>query len=52
MEHVPGSEPLDFYQRQPVYVRWAVYLAAIFGIMTYGVYGMGYDAQAFIYGGF
>lgn len=38
--------------RQPVYVRWAVYLAAIFGIMTYGVYGMGYDAQAFIYGGF
>ena len=38
--------------RQPVSVRWGLYLAAIFGIMTYGVYGMGYDAQAFIYGGF
>lgn len=38
--------------RQPVYVRWAMYLVAIFGIMTYGVYGMGYDSQAFIYGGF
>lgn len=38
--------------RQPVYVRWVIYLIAIFGVMTYGVYGMGYDAQAFIYGGF
>lgn len=38
--------------RQPVYVRWALYLLVIFGIMTYGVYGMGYDSQAFIYGGF
>lgn len=38
--------------RQPVFVRWIVYLAAIFGIMTFGVYGQGYDAQAFIYGGF
>lgn len=38
--------------RQPLYVRWVLYLIAIFGIMTYGVYGMGYDSQAFIYGGF
>lgn len=38
--------------RQPVYIRWTLYLAAIFGIMTFGVYGQGYDAQAFIYGGF
>ena len=38
--------------RQPLYVRWLLYLAAIFGIMTYGGYGQGYDAQAFIYGGF
>lgn len=38
--------------RQPVYIRWVIYLIAIFGVMTYGVYGMGYDAQAFIYGGF
>lgn len=38
--------------RQPVYVRWILYLIAIFGIMSFGVYGTGYDAQAFIYGGF
>ncbi len=38
--------------RQPVYIRWMLYLTAIFGIMTFGVYGQGYDAQAFIYGGF
>lgn len=38
--------------RQPVYIRWALYLVVIFGIMTYGAYGMGYDSQAFIYGGF
>lgn len=37
---------------QPVMVRWGLYLIVIFGIMTYGVYGMGYDPQAFIYGGF
>lgn len=42
----------DVIFRQPVYVRWTLYLLAIFGIMTYGVYGMGYDSQAFIYGGF
>lgn len=38
--------------KQPFYIRWALYLIVIFGIMTYGVYGMGYDSQAFIYGGF
>lgn len=38
--------------RQPLYVRWILYLVVIFGIMTFGGYGQGYDAQAFIYGGF
>lgn len=47
-----GTAFSDVIFRQPVYVRWALYLVAIFGIMTYGVYGMGYDSQAFIYGGF
>lgn len=42
----------DVIFRQPVYVRWTLCLIAIFGIMTYGVYGIGYDSQAFIYGGF
>lgn len=38
--------------RQPIGVRWVLYLVVIFVIMTYGVYGVGYDSQAFIYGGF
>lgn len=47
-----GVSVSELILRQPVYVRWLVYLAAIFAVMTYGVYGAGYDAQAFIYGGF
>ena len=47
-----GTAFSDVIFRQTVYVRWGLYLIAVFGIMTYGVYGMGYDSQAFIYGGF
>lgn len=42
----------ELIYRQPLYVRWLLYLVAIFSIMTFGCYGQGYDAQAFIYGGF
>lgn len=47
-----GTVFSDGIFRQPVYIRWALYLVVIFGIITYGAYGMGYDSQAFIYGGF
>ncbi|MBO7704034.1 MAG: hypothetical protein J6S26_06300, partial [Solobacterium sp.] len=33
-------------------VRYACYLAVILLILVFGTYGFGYDAQAFIYGGF
>lgn len=33
-------------------VRWAIYIGAILFIMLFGTYGYGFDAQAFIYGGF
>ena len=36
----------------PLLARWLVYFAVIFGIMTFGTYGSGFDANAFIYGGF
>ncbi|MEG2931259.1 MAG: MBOAT family protein, partial [Ruthenibacterium sp.] len=36
-------------QRQNIVVRWAVYYAAIFCILIFGVYGIGYDASQFIY---
>lgn len=33
-------------------VRWCIYIGAIIFVMVFGTYGYGYDAQAFIYGGF
>lgn len=32
--------------------RWCIYIGAIVFIMIFGTYGYGFDAQAFIYGGF
>jgi D-alanyl-lipoteichoic acid acyltransferase DltB (MBOAT superfamily) len=33
-------------------LRWAVYIVAIIGIIIFGTYGYGFNAQDFIYGGF
>ena len=33
----------------PVFVRGALYLAAVMAIVIFGVWGPGYAAQAFIY---
>ena len=38
--------------RQHLIVRWTLCIGAILIIMTFGTYGVGYDAKAFIYGGF
>ena len=38
--------------RQDVLFRWTAYLAGIFVIVVFGVYGPGYNASAFIYAGF
>ena len=40
------------FMEQHLIVRWAVCIGAILIIMIYGTYGFGYDAKAFIYGGF
>ena len=29
--------------------RWAIYYAAFFAILIFGIYGPGYDAESFIY---
>ena len=34
------------------FVRWVILIAAIWGIWVFGTYGAGFDAAAFIYGGF
>ena len=35
--------------RQNIVIRWAIYYAAIFAIVIFGIYGPGYDAASFIY---
>ncbi len=35
--------------RQNIAVRWCVYLAAIFALVIFGMYGPGFDAASFIY---
>lgn len=34
---------------QHIIVRWGIYLAALFSIMLWGMFGIGYDAKSFIY---
>ncbi len=36
----------------PLGVRWVIYLAAMFAIVIFGIYGGGYDASSFVYGAF
>lgn len=38
--------------RQNLVFRWTLYLGAITFVIIFGMYGPGYDASAFIYGGF
>lgn len=35
--------------RQPLVYRWAVYYAAVFAVIVFGVWGPGYAASAFVY---
>ena len=38
--------------RQHIFLRWTLYLAMIFDVLLFGVYGSGYDMASFMYGGF
>ena len=42
----------DMIMKQHLIVRWTILIGAVLLIMIYGTYGFGYDAKAFIYGGF
>lgn len=42
----------EWLLRQHILLRWGIYLAAIVGIVVFGMYGYGFDARDFIYGGF
>ncbi len=47
-----GIKLRDAFERQPMPVRWSVYILAICVIWVFGAYGSGYNAIDFIYGGF
>lgn len=38
--------------KQTLIIRWSVYIGILVIIATFGIYGPGYDAAQFIYGGF
>ncbi|MCQ2561982.1 MAG: MBOAT family protein, partial [Clostridia bacterium] len=38
--------------RQNIAFRWSIYAALVCSVVFFGMYGYGYDAQAFIYQGF
>lgn len=39
----------DMLNKQNIVFRWAVYLALIFSIIIFGIYGPGYNAASFVY---
>lgn len=42
----------DYILKQNIVMRWSIYIGSVLIIMIMGTYGYGFDAQAFIYGGF
>ena len=47
-----GLELWDWLMQQHILFRWFCYLGAAVAVFVFGTYGFGFDAQAFIYGGF
>lgn len=47
-----GKSVRQHLAEQNLVFRWIVLFALFFGIVLFGAYGLGYDAQAFIYQGF
>jgi D-alanyl-lipoteichoic acid acyltransferase DltB (MBOAT superfamily) len=50
--HERGISISDKIMGMRLPLRWAIFMAAIIGIMVFGTYGFGFNAQDFIYGGF
>ena len=50
--HERGFHIRESIAQQGIVFRWIVYLAAIFAVIIYAVYGPGYNASSFIYQNF
>lgn len=50
-EHM-GTSVREWVARQNLVFKWCLYIIGFFALITFGLYGADYDAQAFIYGGF
>lgn len=35
--------------KEPLFIRWSIYLSAVYSVLLFGIYGIGYDASSFIY---
>lgn len=49
LKYCTGQNPDEFLEKQNLPFRWGALLALLFAVVVYGVYGPGFDANAFIY---
>lgn len=52
MNECMGISVRTWIARQNLVFRWGLYIIGFFALITFGLYGADYNAQAFIYGGF
>ena len=50
--HEKGFQLRQKISEQNLVFRWSFYMAAIFSIIIFGIYGIGYESSDFIYKGF
>ena len=46
------EDPFIILDKQNLYYRWFIYFSMIFIIIIFGIYGAGFNASDFVYGGF
>ena len=50
--HTKGLSVREYIAGKNIFLRWAIYFGAIFVLIYLGRFGIGYNADAFIYAGF